>query len=117
MKSVAVLLAAVTLVGSLAATLLAWFVESFPFENTIVPGLLAFVCACFTLAWIASDRVHLALSAYAVQAVAGFILLMQTVGESDHGNGKLALFALVVELPAAAALAIALRRRRSPLYQ
>ena len=126
-KPIAIMLAAVTLVGSLAATLLAWFVETFPFENTrpddqhpaafVLPGLLAFVCACFTLAWIASDRVHLALVAYAVQVVAGFILLMQAVGASAHSDGRLALFALVVELPAAAAVTISLRRRRSPLYQ
>jgi hypothetical protein len=127
MKPIAILLAAVTLLGSLAATLLAWLVETFPFENTrpddqnpaalILTGLLALVCACFTLAWIASDRVHLALAAYAVQVVAGFVLLMQAVGESAHSDGPLALFALVVELPAAAAVAISLRRRRSPSYQ
>jgi hypothetical protein len=117
MKRIAILLAALTLVGSLAATLLAWRVGTFPFENAIVPGLLAFVCACFTLAWIASDRVHLALSAYAVQAVAGFILLMQAVGTADHKAGLLTLFAIAVELPAAAAVGISFRRRRSPLYQ
>ena len=127
MKPIAIVLAAITLVGSLAATVFAWFVVTFPFENTtpddqhpaafVVPGVVAFVCACCTLAWIASDRVHLALAAYAVQVVAGFILLMQAVGASDHSDGRLALLAVAVELPAAAAVAISLRRRRSPLYQ
>jgi hypothetical protein len=59
MKPISILLAAVTLVGSLAATLLAWFVETFPFEST----------------------------------------------RPDDQS------------PAAAAVAISLRRRRSPLYQ
>jgi len=96
MKPIAIVLAAITLVGSLAATVFAWFVVTFPFENTtpddqhpaafVVPGAVAFVCACCTLAWIASDRVHLALAAYAVQVVAGFILLMQAVGASDHAT-------------------------------
>jgi hypothetical protein len=119
-KAIAILLAGGTVFGTLAASLLAWFVETFCDENCTpddphpagltLLGLLAFVCACLVLACIALDRGRLALAAYTGQAVAAFALLSKALNESSHSDGKLLLFALAVELPAAAAVAISMRK-------
>lgn len=99
------------------ATLLAWVVATFPFENTspedrhalalVLPGGIAFVFAALTLSLVALGRGRIALGAFTIHVVAGVAFLLRALSYSDRSDGKLIAFGLAIEFVGATAVLLA----------
>jgi hypothetical protein len=121
-KALALLLAAVPIVGAAATSWFLLFLFTFPWENSeptpggtvvlIVGGALLtlLVPAVLCWIWIAVDRLRRAEVAFAVHALAAFALLAWALGESQDSDSVLLALALPIE--ACGFLAVVLARRR-----
>jgi hypothetical protein len=117
MRALAIVLALGHLVGCLVVAWFLWFLAVFPWENQtpeserwdpvlIGTAVAISVLATATLVAVAIGRRSLAIPVVVLDLGLGLAILVFALGASSHSDGRLLGFALLVELPAIASVAL-----------
>jgi hypothetical protein len=116
-RSLAVVLALAYFVGNGLATLVMFFLATFPFENQpankrpywlIGVGVAMTVLAFVVVVAVVLRSIWLSVGAFAVDLTVALVLLYWALRESQHSDGTLLLSGFVVELAGLGAVGLAI---------